>query len=1051
MNTDLPTAHTGLLTARTDPPAAGTDLLAAFRRGLAQTPDAVAVTEDAAVRSYADLDRESARYAAQLKARGVGPETVVALVSDRCAPYVAMVLGVLRAGAAFVPVEPHTPAHRARQMCETAGVRLLFVRPGHEEYAAGLGPQVLTAADPEPPGGSAADAPPPGAPHTVRHPGGLAYVIFTSGSTGAPKGVMVEDAGMDNHIAAKAADLALGPADVLGFTAPLSFDISVWQCLTGLTLGAAVAVASPRNISEPAELAAWVRRHGVTVLEIVPSFLSVLVDELAASAQLRDSLGSLRYLIATGEALPSHVARRWYAHCPNIPVVNAYGPTECSDDVTHHFVTDEECARAPFPPIGREILRTRIHLVDADGRAVEPGEEGELLVGGTGVGRGYIADPVRTALTFVPDHLGDAPGRRLYRTGDRGARRSDGAIDFFGRRDRQVKVRGHRVELGDVEAQLLRVPGVVAAACVLSGDRLHAFVTGPGAAQGARVHEEVRALAPGYLVPHQVTVLERMPTNTSGKADHRALRERAANAAPPAGQPDPLPDTVRTGAAGARLEDVRAVVAEALGVPSVGPDDDFFRAGGDSLRAMTLVSRVRTRFDAPGTPLRAFLADPTPRGLHAALRTAAPHPSALTPGALSSGQERLWFLEQLHKRKAPQLVRLELTLRGDLDRRALQHALDAVVLRHEPLRTVFSQQRGVPVGTVWEKAAVTLEHLDAAGGTPAGADGGVDAGEGLSSRTARPPLMTAALRRTGPGLHVLALTLHHLVADGWSLVVLGREIAEYYQRWRDGDTEVPLPATTFGHCVGQEKQWLEGPEAAEAESYWTGQLAGARPVLDLPLDRERPRSADFTARHVVHELTEAQTRAVVALARDVRATPFMAVMAAFCQVLREASGGDDIVIGMDSVNRSWPGSEELIGTFVNQLPVRFAEPATSFRDLLELARRQCLGAYAHDRLPFHRIVAAVNPPRQAGRFPLFQVKVTQQSAWRTGVTLPDIEVTPTDLAEPETDLDLLLDVSGESDRLRLELVYRPQVTDARTADRWLTAVADVLRGAAGRP
>ncbi|MFD7834766.1 amino acid adenylation domain-containing protein [Streptomyces sp. NPDC059761] len=995
-----------------------TDLLSSFHKRLAEDPAAVAVAEDGATRTYADLDRESAGYARALRARGVGPETVVAIVSDRCAQYVAMALGVLRAGAAFVPVEPHTPARRARQVCETAGVHVLFVRPGHEAYAAELGPSLLAAVP-----GAAGET-------EVRRPGGLAYVIFTSGSTGAPKGVMVVDEGMDNHIAAKVLDLGLGPADVIGFTAPLSFDISVWQCFTGMTVGAAVVVASPLNISEPTELVEWVRRHQVTVLEIVPSFLSVLVDELRDDAQLRAALGSLRFLIATGEALPSHVARRWYECCPDIPVVNAYGPTECSDDVTHHFVTEEDCANGTFPPIGREILNTQIHLVDAVGRGVEPGDEGELLVGGVGVGRGYIADPVRTALAFVPDHLSGEPGKRLYRTGDRGTRRSDGAIDFLGRRDRQVKVRGHRVELGDAEAELLRVPGVVAAACVLSGDKLHAFVTGAAGLEGGGVHESVRASAPSYLVPHRVTVLERMPTNTSGKADHRALKELTDVAAAPAE------------VTGSTLEDVQAVVAEALGVHSVGPDDDFFQAGGDSLRAMTLVSRVRKRFDAPGTPLRAFLADPTARGLHAALETAAPHRADLPPGALSSGQERLWFLEQLHKRKAPQLIRLVLTLRGDLDLRALQHALDAVVIRHEPLRTVFSQQRGVPVGTVWAKAEVPLENLTA--------EAGPAQGDGLSSRTERPPLMTASLVRTGPDLHVLTLVLHHLVADGWSLVVLGQEIAQYYQRWVDGEAEVPLPDVTFGSYVSQEKEWLESAEAGESERYWTDQLAGARPVIELPLDRERPRSADFTASHVVHELTEAETGAVAELAREVKATPFMAVMAAFYQVLRETSGTDDIVIGMDSVNRSWPGSEQLIGTFVNQLPVRFATPAPVFRELVEYARRQCLGAYEHDRLPFHKIVAAVNPPRKAGRFPLFQVKVTQQSAWRTGVSLPDIEVTPTELAEPETDLDLLLDVSGETSRLRLELVYRPQVTDAQTAGRWVSAIGDVLRGAGGR-
>ncbi|MGI5499252.1 amino acid adenylation domain-containing protein [Lentzea sp. CA-135723] len=1001
-----------------------TDLLISFQKSVADTPGAVAVAEDGTTRTYADLDRESAGYASALHARGVGPETVVAIVSDRCGQYVAMALGVLRAGAAFVPVEPYMPARRARQLCETAKAHLLFVQPGQERYAAGLGPEVLVAT-PDAAGETTA----------VRHPGGLAYVIFTSGSTGAPKGVMVVDEGMNNHIEAKVLDLDLGPADVIGFTAPLSFDISVWQCFTAMAVGAVAAVASPKNISEPAELVAWVRRQGVTVLEIVPSFLSVVVDELRADEELRAGLGSLRFLIATGEALPAEVARRWYEYCPDIPVVNAYGPTECSDDVTHHFVTYEECADSAFPPIGREIINTRIHLVDGRGRAVEPGAEGELMVGGIGVGRGYIADPVRTALAFVPDHLSGDPGKRLYRTGDRGIRSADGAIEFLGRRDRQVKVRGHRVELGDVEAELLRVPGVGAAASVLSVDRLYGFVTGHSGLDGVGVHEWLRASAPHYLLPHRVFVLERMPTNTSGKVDHRALLAL-------------VPDIGKTSSSdGDELAGVQAAFAEVLGLPEVRPGDDFFQAGGDSLRAMTLVSLVRRRFGAPGTSMRAFLSDPTPQGLHAAVlaasETGEQRSGELSPGALSSGQERLWFLEQLHRNKDPQLIRLALTLRGELDVRALRHGLEAVVARHEPLRTVYSQQRGIPTGTVRAQADVTLEVAGEQDDAPRGAQ--------LSASAARPPLMTAGLARTGPDLHELTLVLHHLVADGWSLTVLGREIATYYQRWVDGDAEVPLPETTFGQYVRDERRWLAGEEAVESLRYWTEQLTGAPATIDLPMDRSRPAGRGFAASSVVHELTEQETAALAGTARSLKATPFMAVMAAFYQVLADFTGCADIVIGVDAANRSWPGSEQLIGMFVNQLPVRFAAPQPTFGELLALARRQCLGAYEHDRMPFHRIVAAVNPPREAGRFPLFQVKVTQQGAWREGVSLPGVEMVPVALSEPETDVDLLLDVSGESSGLRLELIYQREGFDTATATALVTAVGDLLRAGASDP
>ncbi|MEU6928209.1 amino acid adenylation domain-containing protein [Streptomyces sp. NPDC046374] len=1029
-------------------------LLSRFAASLERDPGAPAVVADGVTTSYAALDATARGHAAALRAAGAGPETMVALVADRGPGYVAMMLGTLLAGAAFVPVEPSVPVGRAHQMCAGADVRILLVAPGHEEFAAAIAggldpaPAVLVAGEGEGgllPDGAVTEAGAGAVTGAVAGSGavaasaavaerprdGLAYVIFTSGSTGTPKGAMVQDGGMDNHIAAKIVDLGLGPADSIGLTAPLSFDISVWQALTSLTVGARVAVASPRNIAEPAELVAWVRRHGVTVLEIVPSFLAVLTAQL--DDEMRAGLSSLRYLVATGEALPGAVATRWYEHCPDIPIVNAYGPTECSDDVTHHMVSAEESASRAWPSIGREVLNTRLYVVDADGRELPDGTEGELLVGGDGVGRGYIGDPVRTALTFVPDHLSGTPGARLYRTADRASRAADGTIDFHGRRDRQVKIRGHRVELGDVEAQLLRVPEVQSAACVYTGGRLRAFVTLNAEAD---VLTAVRALAPAYLVPHEVTVLDRLPVNTSGKIAYRALEDLPSAEVPVENHP------AESSAVAATLDTVRALFAETLGVAAVGPDDDFFISGGDSLTAMTLVSTARARFDAEGTSLRLFLSRPTARGLLAAVEAAEPvaPPEDTGPaGTLSSGQERLWFFEQLHRKKAPNLLILSLDLRGRLDRDALRHALAAIVARHEPLRTVFTQERGIPKAVVRPTAEIVLEE-------------GVTGDFAISARTPEPPLTTARLERVADDHHVLTFAMHHLVADGWSLEVLKRDIAEYYERYLAGDTEVPLPRTSFSRYVDAERSWLAGPDAEECTRYWTGQLEGAPPAIDLPLDRPRPAKPAFVTDHVVTHLTAEETAALAATARAHGATPFMAVLAASYVVLRDATATTDLVLGIDAVNRSWPGSEELIGTFVNQLPVRFAPgTAPTFGELLDLARVRVLGAQENDRLPFHKLVAAVNPPRQAGRFPLFQVKVTHQGAWRTGMALKDLEVVPRELADPVMDLDLMIDVSGENDRLRLEVLFWPEVLDAPTVGGWTTALAEVLRAGAANP
>jgi hypothetical protein len=646
------------------------------------------------------------------------------------------------------------------------------------------------------------------------------------------------------------------------------------------------------------------------------------------------------------------------------------------------------------------------------------------------VGRGYLGDPAGTALAFLPDHLSGRPGRRLYRTGDRVRRDADGALHYLGRRDRQVKVRGHRIELGEVEAQLLRIDGVAAAASVVTAGQLRAFVTlrGGTASTSDGILGELRELVPAHLVPQRLTVLDRIPTTTAGKADLRALAARSDEPAVPAEAP--RDEASRTA----------ALMADALGVTRIGPEDDFFAVGGDSLQAMRVVAAARSAFGVQGVALRAFLADPTPRGLLAAVRAAAaaPAPAASAEpatGKLSSGQERLWFVENLNRGKDPLLIHLELTLRGALDQAALQHALDAVVARHEPLRTVFGQSRGVPVATVWPEAPIPIQPRAADGPPPAPA---------LSLGSKQPPLMAAYLARTGPDEHVLTLVLHHLVADGWSLMVLSQDIAGYYQRYRAGDRAVPLPPVSFGQYVAAERQWLAGPEAAESESYWREQLAGAPPAIELPL-RPRPAKPDFRTAAEIRELTTEETAALRALARKAQATPFMAVLSAFATVLTDITGVDDLVIGIDSVNRSWPGSEELVGTFVNQLPVRLTGAGSGFGDLLALTRRQCLAAYEHDRLPFHKIVAAVNPPRQSGRFPLFQVKATHQSAWRTGVTLPGLEVTPREIPDPVMDPDLMLDMSGESDRLRLELVYLPERLAAETAAAWADAVTAVLR------
>jgi len=1024
-------------------------VLARFLGHLAADPSAPAIRSDAGDLSYGDLNAAILALYAQLRAQGVGQETVVALVAERSTTYVAMMLAVLRAGGAFLPVEPSTPLDRAQRMCRTARTGLVLAEPGQRDYATRLSRSL----DPAPPLVLAEPQAPPrtmAAPPARRPDPGLAYVIFTSGSTGAPKGAMVADLGMNNHLLAKERDLRLTATDVVGFTAPLSFDISVWQALNGLYAGGSVAIASAETLAEPVELVDWVARHRVSILEIVPSHLAVVLD-LVPAAELRRRLGTLRHLVATGEALPMPLVERWAAICPDIPLVNAYGPTECSDDVTHHVLATDEHRLRQRPPIGREIVNTEIHILDPDGRPLPDGAEGELFVGGLCVGRGYFADPRRTALAFPPDALSGRTGARLYRTGDRGVRLADGAIDYLGRRDRQVKIRGHRIELGDVEAQLLRVPGVAAAACLAQDDRLRGFVTRAAdrdkdAPEPPAILAEMRRICPPFLVPQELTILPELPTGVTGKVDYRAL----------AALPGPAAEPVRT-AAPDPTDAARALIAETLGRDAIAPETDFFAAGGDSLAAMRLMALARARFDSPSLALAGFLADPTPRGLAGLVRQAQdaadlPAPIPATPGALSAGQERLWFLERLHDDAGAQLIRLELALTGPLDLDALRHAIAALVARHDPLRTVFTQKLGVPQATVWTEAELPL-RIDVDPDDRVWQTRLAEAS--LRADAKRPPLAFAHLTQRAPERHVLRLILNHLIADGWSLQVIGEEISDHYARWRAGDTAISRPEIGYRDYVAAERQWLASDEARAHERFWRDTLADLNATDALPLDRARGARIDVKTAYVRADMTPRETAELRAMAQSAGATPFMAVLAAFYATLRAASTNDagDLVIGIDAANRAWPGGDALVGTFVNQLPVRLRAdaPAPSFRDLLALTRRACLGAYAHERLPFHKIVAAANPPRQANRFPLFQVKLTQQGGWRSSLDLPGIEAMPADLPEPAMPLDLMLDISGEDAALRLELLYRPEVLDRDRAAAWLARLTAILRRALSDP
>ncbi|MFC9289506.1 amino acid adenylation domain-containing protein, partial [Streptomyces sp. NPDC057052] len=909
-----------------------TDVVERVRELAAATPDAVAVDDGTERLTYAELCGRADRVSLRLAGAGVSTGSLVALVADPGAQFVAAVLGVLATGAAWIPLDVHAPVARGAALLADSGADALLFSPAREGYAH----QLLAAGDHWPKivelqEGGADDTPVP-APEAAGTDDDLAYVIFTSGSTGRPKGAMVHRAGMVNHLLAKVEDLALTAGDVLVHNAPVTFDISVWQMLAALVAGGRTRVVPRSLAADPKGLFALVDEEDVTVLEVVPSLLRAAVDDWDSGAA-RPRLASLRHLVVTGEALPADLCRRWFAHFPDVPLVNAYGPTEASDDVTHAFIRTEADLGDVHTPIGSAIRNTRLYVLGDGLRPVPVGAPGELYVGGVGVGRGYLDDPRRTSAVFVADPFAPEPGARMYRTGDRVRHRPDGRLEFLERVDHQVKIRGHRIELGEVEAALRGVTGVTDAAVDVAVDsagttRLAAFVTGD--VDVAEVKAELAGTLPDYMVPAAFVVLDRLPLTPNGKVDRKALPVPDLTA----GQPGRRPRTPQE-------QVLCAVFAEVLGVEQVGIDDDFFEFGGHSLLATRAISRIRVLLGAE-LPVRVLFEAPTVAALAGRLTGAGAARPAVTARErpaelpLSFAQQRLWFLDRLDADAAvgyhlPRAVRLT----GALDREALAAALGDVVDRHESLRTVFPERDGRAVQVV---LAAGNRPFDLPVTEVAAAD--LDAV--LAERAVRPFDLAADLplraelftlpeqdqAQDQDQAHVLLVVLHHIAGDGWSVLPLAEDLRAAYTARLAGHAPdwAPLDVQYADYTLWQRDLLGDSAEpgspAARQLDFWRRELAGIPDELELPADFPRPALPGHRGGQVAFRLEKDLHEAVTALARATGASVFMVLQAALAALLRKLGAGTDIPLGTPVAGRVDAALERQVGFFVNTLVLR---------------------------------------------------------------------------------------------------------------------------------
>ncbi|MFF4393733.1 amino acid adenylation domain-containing protein [Streptomyces sp. NPDC001552] len=1002
-----------------------------FEAQVARTPDAVAVVQDDDRLSYAELNARANRMARYLIGHGVGPERLVALSLPRSVDWITAVLGVWKAGAAYLPVDPQYPADRVAHMLEDSAPALTLSAPVPEGELAAFAAGNVTDGERV-------------ASLDGNHP---AYVIYTSGSTGRPKGVVMVHRSAASMAATHIDTLGVGPHSRVFQAVSTNFDPSVGDVLMALLSGASLALPHGQLVGD--ELAAALEEQAATHVMMSASLLATLPAV---------SLPRLETIVSGGEVCPPEVIARWSA---GRRLINAYGPTEAA--VVSTF-SEPLTAGGGVPPIGGPVANTRAYVLDSALRPVAPGVAGDLYLAGGQLARGYLRRAGQTAERFVADPYG-APGERMYATGDVARWRADGVLEFVGRSDEQVKIRGFRIELGEVEAVLSALPGVGQAAVTVRedrpGDRRLVGYAVPADGRPLSVAELRSGAArqlPDHMVPGAFVLLDRLPLTPNGKLDKKAL---------PA--PDLTSLTAGRSAQTPQEEILCGLFAEVLKLPRVGAEGNFFELGGHSLLATRLVSRIRSTLGAE-LEIRELFEHPTPAALAGRLDTAAAARKALVPQPrpevvpLSFAQRRQWIINRFEEHAASYNIPFLVRLAGDLDRDALRAALTDVAGRHETLRTVFPEADGKPLRTPADLPAdgadLTVVETDEASLPAALA---AEVGRGFDLLTDL-PFRATLFDLAGTGEVVLSLVLHHVAADGWSMAPLARDLSvAYAARLRAQAPQwSPLPVQYADFALWQQDVLgsEDDPQSAISRqlAFWKESLAQLPEDLKLPVDRNRPAVSTFRGDTLEIRLDAALHHELTLLARGAHASVFMVVQAAIALLLSRLGAGEDIVLGTPVAGRTDEALDDLVGFFVNTLVLRTdVSGDPTFRELVARVREGDLAAYAHQDVPFERLVEILNPERSLARHPLFQTMLSMQNNVEPEVDLPGLDVVPQPIDTGTSKFDLCFELAeqfaadGSADGILGIIRYSTDLFDRQSVARIGDRLGQLLAAVATTP
>ena len=941
-----------------------------FEEQVSKTPDAVAVEFETQQLTYRDLDARANQLGNELLATGAGPESVVGVFMDRSVEMVVALYGIHKAGAAYLPLDPEYPPLRLAHMLEDAAAELVLTQRNSAAELQGFGGKILSLDS----DGWTGNEFPADKPTVELQTNNIAYVIFTSGSTGRPKGVMNEHRGIVNRLLWMQDEYQLNSDDRVLQKTAFSFDVSVWEFFWPLITGARLVMARPEGHKDPAYLIEAINRYNITTMHFVPSMLQAFLQDATAGC-----CPSLQRVMCSGEALPWDATQEFYSKF-SAGLHNLYGPTEAAIDVTYWPCPEEN--KTQRVPIGRPVANTSIYIVDRANQLSPVGVPGELLIGGVQVARGYINRDELTAERFIDDPF--AAGGRAYRTGDLARYLPDGTVEYLGRIDAQIKLRGFRIELGEIDAALTASADIEFGTTIVRKnaagvEQLVSYVVpkAGAATDTATLRDALKAELPDYMVPATIMAISELPLTPNGKLDRKALPEPEWAAAAEYVAPRNETEIV-----------VAGIYKDVLGVERVGIHDDFFALGGHSLLATRTVAKIRSALNVP-IALKQLFDTPTVAELAAGLADGDQQeemPVALLPrdGALplSYAQQRIWFLHRMDPASSLFNVPWAMRLTGALNTDALQTAVNMTVQRHESLRTAFTEDAGQPVQSIHQSAEVTLNFID----QPADTLATVTELARQPFNLTHAPLLRVHVIRESDDVHVMVFVIHHIIADGWSLNLLFRDVMEHYRSICEQNApQLPVLTAHYADFANWQREHLESGEQNKQLEYWQQQLSGAPSLLELPTDKARPAVQTYAGSIQSLQLPATVHKQLNELATRQGSTLFMTLFAAFYVLMSRYSGQQDIVIGTPVAGRSRTEFDNIIGCFLNNLVIRAdLSDNPAFTELLAQVKQNTVDGYAHQDLPFEKLVEELQPARDMSHAPLFQVMFTLQ-------TLPDNE------------------------------------------------------------